>query len=229
MPIAALPELKASLALSLVRPGRRLVRDDEQPDEVVRQVRRRTVGDDVQRVADRRSWSPSRGARRSWSGSGPSASACASIENFTSSAVKSEPSWNFTPRRSLNSQVGRIDRLPAFGEARLDLQPVAGPDQRVEHVLERLGMRAGRGEMRVDRVRPAAHADGQRLRETECRGGRQHSGSDQQASGCARHGMVSRMVFGRAKCRHHGRGIDRSNRWGSPSRACYSGATMGRI
>ena len=28
-----------------------------------------------------------------------------SIENFTSSAVKSEPSWNFTPSRSLNSQV----------------------------------------------------------------------------------------------------------------------------
>jgi hypothetical protein len=28
-----------------------------------------------------------------------------SIENLTSSAVKSEPSWNFTPRRSLNSQV----------------------------------------------------------------------------------------------------------------------------
>src|SRR5437660_1290624 len=27
------------------------------------------------------------------------------IENFTSSAVKSEPSWNFTPRRSLNSHV----------------------------------------------------------------------------------------------------------------------------
>ena len=28
-----------------------------------------------------------------------------SIENFTSCAVKSDPSWNFTPRRSLNSQV----------------------------------------------------------------------------------------------------------------------------
>ena len=28
-----------------------------------------------------------------------------SIENFTSSAVKSEPSWNLTPLRSLNSQV----------------------------------------------------------------------------------------------------------------------------
>jgi hypothetical protein len=27
------------------------------------------------------------------------------IENFTSSAVKSDPSWNFTPRRSLNSHV----------------------------------------------------------------------------------------------------------------------------
>ncbi len=28
-----------------------------------------------------------------------------SMENFTSCAVKSEPSWNFTPLRSLNSHV----------------------------------------------------------------------------------------------------------------------------
>ena len=88
-----------------------------------------------------------------------------SIENFTSSAVKSEPSWNFTPLRSLNSQVVVVDRLPALRQARLDLQLVAGPHQRVEHVLQRLGVRAGRGEVRIDRFRTGAGADGQRLRD----------------------------------------------------------------
>ena len=57
-----------------------------------------------------------------------------------------------------------VDRAPAFGQPRLELQAVARPDQRVEHVLERLGVRAGRGEVRVDRVGPAAHTDGEGLR-----------------------------------------------------------------
>ena len=38
-------------------------------------------------------------------GFGPETTGTRSIENFTSSAVKSEPSWNLTPLRSLNSQV----------------------------------------------------------------------------------------------------------------------------
>ena len=36
---------------------------------------------------------------------GPDTTGIRSIENFTSAAVKGEPSWNFTPGRSLNSQV----------------------------------------------------------------------------------------------------------------------------
>src|SRR5947207_1498655 len=38
-------------------------------------------------------------------GLGPDTVGMRSIENLTSAAVKSEPSWNFTPGRSLNSQV----------------------------------------------------------------------------------------------------------------------------
>ena len=88
-------------------------------------------------------------------GLGPATVGMRSIENLTSSAVKSEPSWNFTPRRSLNSQVVSLIALPALGEARLELQAVARPDQRIEHVLQRLGVRAGRGEVGIDRVGPA--------------------------------------------------------------------------
>ena len=87
-------------------------------------------------------------------GLGPATVGMRSIENLTSSAVKSEPSWNFTPRRSLNSQVVSLIALPAFGQPRLELQPVARPDQRIEHMLQRLGVRAGRGEVRIDRVGP---------------------------------------------------------------------------
>ena len=94
-----------------------------------------------------------------------------SIENFTSSAVKSEPSWNFTPSRSLNSQVVGSTTFQDVGEARLELELVAGPDQRVEDVLQRLGMGAGRGVVRIDRFRAGAHADGQRLREARSRRG----------------------------------------------------------
>ena len=38
-------------------------------------------------------------------GFGPATTGMRSIENLTSSAVKSEPSWNLTPGRSLNSQT----------------------------------------------------------------------------------------------------------------------------
>ena len=36
---------------------------------------------------------------------GPVTAGMRSMENFTSSAVSSDPSWNFTPSRILNSQV----------------------------------------------------------------------------------------------------------------------------
>ncbi len=141
------------------------MRDDEQPDEVVRKVRRRTVGDDVKRVrvddlgllhpadVDRRRV---RAHRRRH----------ARDRELHVLGREIRAVVEFHAALELELPRGRVDRLPAFGKARFDLQPVAGPHQRVEHVLEGLGVGAGRSEVRIDRVRPAANADGERLRET---------------------------------------------------------------
>jgi hypothetical protein len=49
-------------------------------------------------------------------------------------------------------------------------------------MLQRLGMGAGRGEMRIDRFRPGADADGQRLRQRAGRdGGAQQGGEGGEA------------------------------------------------
>src|SRR5881628_1599472 len=57
-----------------------------------------------------------------------------SNENFTSSAVMVEPSWNLTPLRSLNSHVVSLTRLPRQGQRGLELELRAAMQERVEHV-----------------------------------------------------------------------------------------------
>ena len=52
-----------------------------------------------------------------------------SIDATTSAAVKSLPSWNFTPLRSLNSHVVAIDRLPLGREARHRLRLLVALDE----------------------------------------------------------------------------------------------------
>jgi hypothetical protein len=47
--------------------------------------------------------------------------------NTTSSAVKGEPSWNFTLGRSLKRQPPPLERRPRKRQARLDLEVSSRP------------------------------------------------------------------------------------------------------
>jgi hypothetical protein len=101
---------------------------------------------------------------------------------------------------------GGVDQLPALGEAGLDLELVARPGQRVEDVLHRLGMGAGGGEVRIHESWPGTHADGQRLRDRSGRQ-REHGGE-----GPARETRGERMMHGELPVLKapHGRVVSRS-------------------
>jgi hypothetical protein len=88
-----------------------------------------------------------------------------SIENLTSSAGEIRAVVEFDPAPELELPGGLVDGLPRLREAGLDLQVGARPGQRVEDMLQRLGMGAGRGEVRVDRFGAGPDPDGQRLGE----------------------------------------------------------------
>ncbi len=154
MPIAALPELKASLALSLVRPAAALCETMNRPDEIVRQVRGRAVGDDMdrQRVDDLHLLDAADIDRRRVR-AGDDRDALDRELHVLGGEVGAVMELDAGAQLEL-PDVG-LDRLPARRQPRLDLQLVAGPGQRVEDMLQRLGMGAGRGVVRVDRFGPA--------------------------------------------------------------------------
>src|SRR3712207_7514953 len=56
----------------------------------------------------------------------------------------------FDPWVQLELPGGLVERLPGIRERRLELELIAGPDERVEDVLQRLRVRSCRGVMRVD-------------------------------------------------------------------------------
>ena len=82
-----------------------------------------------------------------------------SIENATSSAVSSVPSWNFTPLRSLNSQVVGSTGAPRLGEAGDEARVLVDVRERLEDVPGDVVVRRDVDEVRVDRRDVGGHAD----------------------------------------------------------------------
>ena len=82
-----------------------------------------------------------------------------SAENTTSSAVKGEPSWNFTPLRRWKRQRVGLEHLPALGEARDDLQVLVALDQALHHVGERAEREGLVERVGVERVQTALEGE----------------------------------------------------------------------
>ena len=111
------------------------------------------------------------------------------MENFTSSAVKSEPSWNFTFGRSLNSQVvgstafQLVARRGSISSPSPDQTSVSNTCLSVSAWVP-VAVKCGSIESG-----PAAHSDGQGLGGGDAHGGCQEPGRRQQQQTFACHGM----------------------------------------
>ena len=169
----------------LGQPGRSFRGDDEQADEVVGQVGRGTIGHDVhgERIDDLGFLHPPHVDGRRI-GTRHDRDALDRELDVLRGEVGAVVELDAAAQLELPGRV--VERLPAFGQTRLELQAVARPDQRIEHVLQRLGVRAGRGEVRIDRVGTAAHPDGEGLR----KGRRDQRDGAQQSDEQRAHGFL---------------------------------------
>ena len=143
-------------------------RDDEQADEIIGQDGCWTIGHDMHgvRIDDFGLLDPAHvnrcriGARDGWN----------SLDgelHILGGKIRTIVEFHALPELEFPGRI--VDNFPALGQARLDLQAVAGPGQGVEDMLEGFGMGAAGGEMRINGIGPAAHANRQCLCRGKCR------------------------------------------------------------
>ena len=124
------------------------------------------------------------------------------IENATSSAVSSLPSWNLTPRRSLNSHVFSSSAFHDVATPGIIRESAIHLHQLVEDVLGDVVVRKQVEEVRVDRRDVGRDGDLQLLRERrgadDERSGDDGNGRQAAESGNATHEYLGQEIVRKA-------------------------------
>ena len=158
-----------------------LGRHDKQAYEVVGQRRGRAVGDDLQGVGvDDFGFFHAAHVDRGRVGARDERNTFNRELHIGRREVGAIVELDATAQFELPGRV--VDGLPALRQAGLQLQAITRPDQRVEHMFQRLGVGAGGSEMRVYRIGSTPDTNGESLgRQRACQYGSTHQAHDKRA------------------------------------------------